>query len=293
MSFYKRYELDRLIADGDAKTFRAIESATQRPVLFHMFNPQGEVVLALLKAKLACDPAGPLLELGEFAGGTYAVTEDVADFKDIGTWLLSLAAESAVGALPSENLSPKSAPLRTPSHPGSTTEQFNRLFDDAPPPVAPPVPPPTAAEPSEFTRIFGSIPARPPAPPATKPATRTTQQTQGPPQSGPSEFTQLFSPPPPATSPGLRPQANAASPAAQSRLPEVHSLQAPSEFTRVFAPDEARRRLDQPVPPAPANAMPAVAKSKTNWILWVAIGVPVLALIVFAIIAMMLRNRAS
>ncbi len=239
MSFYKRYELDRLIADGDAKTFRAIENATGRAVLLHMFNPQGQAVLGVLKSKLARDPARPtppLLELGEFAGSPYAVTEDVVGFKDVRNWLAQLP--ESLAAMPPM---PPPAPRASPSQGGSTTERFNRLFDDSPvrqvsplpstPPLArpasnssnasstpgeftrefggptpvrqPPVAP--APEPSEFTRMFGgqspSTPApAPPHPPPPAPRAQTV--------AGPGEFTQVFKlqpsapsapPPPPNT----------------------------------------------------------------------------------------------
>ena len=50
MSFYKKYELDRLIADGEAKTFRAVENATGRVVFLHLFNPSGQPLLAAMRS---------------------------------------------------------------------------------------------------------------------------------------------------------------------------------------------------------------------------------------------------
>jgi hypothetical protein len=140
MSFYKKYELERLIADGEAKTFRAIESATGRTVFLHLFNPGGQALLADLKAKLVGaggKPVPPLVEVGEFAGSQYAVTESSEPFSNLREWV---------------NRIPKASPAPSP----------------APPQPAPRPPPPAAAsqpgrlladEPGDFTRLFG--PAEP------------------------------------------------------------------------------------------------------------------------------------
>ncbi len=156
MSFYKRYELDRLIADGDAKTFRATENSTGRIVLLHMFNPPGQPVLAVLKGKLGSDPAHPsppLIELGEFAGSPYAVTEEIPGFRNIREWVATLAAVGMPTPKPAPapvvELPPDQTPtkrpaidnppsqLRVPSHPGSMTAKFNSLFPDEKPVTTP------------------------------------------------------------------------------------------------------------------------------------------------------------
>src|SRR5579872_4187979 len=83
MSFYQKYDLERLIADGDAKTFRAKENATGQQVLLHLFSPGGEPILAAIKAKLGGapgKPVWPLLEIGDFAGSPYAVTDVIEPF---------------------------------------------------------------------------------------------------------------------------------------------------------------------------------------------------------------------
>src|ERR1017187_4636195 len=111
MSFYKKYELERLIADGEAKTFRAIESASGRTVFLHLFNPGGKALLADLKAKLlgaGGKPVPPLVEIGEFAGSQYAVTESSAPFSGLREW---------VNRLPEAVPAPSPAPPKPASRP--------------------------------------------------------------------------------------------------------------------------------------------------------------------------------
>ena len=80
MSFYQRYSLERLLGDGETKTFRAKENETGRAVFLHLFNKSGMGILAALQSKLvdaAGRPVWPLLELGDFSGNPYAVTEPI------------------------------------------------------------------------------------------------------------------------------------------------------------------------------------------------------------------------
>ena len=142
MSFYKKYELQRLIADGEAKTFRAIESATGRTVFLHLFNAGGMALLVSLNAKLVAasgKPVPPLLEVGEFAGSQYAVTESSEPFSSLREWVdrqpeALLAASPAPPGPPP----PKPAP-RLPAPPAAS--QPPGLLDE---------------EPGEFTRQFPS-----------------------------------------------------------------------------------------------------------------------------------------
>ena len=95
MSFYQRYSLDRLLADGETKTFRAKENQTGRNVFLHMFNQSGMPVLAALKSKLVGPggrPVWPLLELGDFSGSPYAITEPIEPFTTLRDWLATLRA---------------------------------------------------------------------------------------------------------------------------------------------------------------------------------------------------------
>jgi len=55
-------------------------------VYLHLFNPSGQRILAVLKAKLASvpgKPVAPLLDIGEFAGSTYAVTLPIEPFSGL------------------------------------------------------------------------------------------------------------------------------------------------------------------------------------------------------------------
>ena len=175
MSFYKKYELQRLIADGEAKTFRAIENSTGRLVYLHLFNPSGQRLLAILKSKLGSvpgKPVAPLLEIGEFAGSTYAVTLPIEPFSGLREWVAlnldtsdpKMAETSPLLLVPSQ-----AAPVVTTSVPP--------LVSETPVPPAPsPIPsPPVAAPPSlltdqagDFTRMFVAMPPAKenPAPPA-------------------------------------------------------------------------------------------------------------------------------
>ncbi|MBZ5604682.1 MAG: hypothetical protein LAO79_20480 [Acidobacteriia bacterium] len=259
MSFYQRYDLERLLADGEAKTFRAKENASGRPVFLHMFNPSGESILAAMKAKLTGPqgkPVWPLIELGDFAGSPYAVTEPIEPFTSLREWVASANPMAAVAEKPKA---------------GSTTAQFTSLFDDAeplrvekksaelfpaaPPPVTAPEPGeftrmfyagaprsepapaalPKAAEPDEFERLFGS-PSAPPSAPAPKPISPIPAET--------GEFTRRF---------GLGPSGEPIdieeeqARAARIAPPENRPFQAPGEFTRMFGP----QRTPAPPPPSP------------------------------------------
>jgi hypothetical protein len=270
MSFYKKYELERLIADGETKTFRAIENSTGRLVFLHMFNPEGQVLLAAIKARLAPDPRNPrppLIELGEFAGTPFAVTEPLPNFKSLRDWLNQ----------PADPGPPAAPPAKPPSE---SLDQFEQLFGEPRP-----APPPAAVQPprteGEFTKFFGASPVpAPPKPqsqsPVTKddftklfgPAPEKAAPKPAPPES--DEFTKMFGAKPPAA----RPSAPAAAPktgqftklfgsgpsgeainieeeqarAAKSGTPESRPFQAPSEFTKVFGAEQAAGERTPPKP---------------------------------------------
>ncbi len=274
MSFYSKYELERLIADGEVKTFRAKENATGRPVLLHMFQSQGQDLLAGLKARLAQDPrrpSPPLIELGEFAGAPYAVTEAFTPFRTLREWLERPAPAAASDEFEKLFGAPKPAtPPPAPQTQGEFTKFFGSAPGPSPPPAAPapqtqgeftkffgsapgPSPPPAAPAPQtqgEFTKFFGSAPG--PSPPPAAPAPQT-----------PGEFTRMFGaakpaavpPPAPSTPPlpetgqftrlfGSGPSGESIdieqeqARAAQSAVPESRPFPKPSEFTRVFGPQQ-------------------------------------------------------
>jgi len=151
MSFYKKYELDRLMADGEAKTFRAVENATGRVVFLHLFNPSGQSLLAELKLKLGGakgHPIAPLIEIGEFAGAPYAVTEAIEPFGNLRDWIA--AHVTASSPLLKEDSSPalalpEEAPRVTPAPASELLAdgrgEFSRQAAPSPPPLAAPAPP--------------------------------------------------------------------------------------------------------------------------------------------------------
>ena len=278
MGFYQRYELDRLIADGEVRTFRATENATGRLVFLHLFNPEGQPLLAALKAKLARDPlkpVSPLVELGEFAGSPYAVTEPVTPFKSLREWLAQIA-EPAPPARPQ---------VKPPAgQPNEKSDEFARLFEQPAKPDPPrgpgaftklfekPSKPAPRAGPGEFTRLFARSTPRdkPPASPTPKPKPSESTQLFGPSPDRvapkpllpePDEFSKLFGGPkqppirhktPPPSSPidtgqfsslfGLGASSDSINieeeqaRAAKTAPPESRPFQGPSEFTRVFGP---------------------------------------------------------
>jgi hypothetical protein len=231
MSFYKRYDLVRLIADGDAKTFRATENATGRDVFVHLFNPSGQALLETLKSKSG--PVGklepPVLEIGEFAGSSYAVTEIIDPFGTLRDWV-----ESWAGPMPKAPVAPPPPPISvtppaTPAPQEPKAGEFTQLFQAQPvpgqpfrPTPAPPAPPPpVAADQGEFTRLFKAAPARPALP---QPSPAEVEH---------GEFTRLFQAPAPAKREPAAPPPTVKAPRAE-----------PDEFERMMS-----RPVDLPSAP--------------------------------------------
>src|ERR1017187_4899712 len=271
MSFYKKYELQRLIADGEAKTFRAIENSTGRLVYLHLFNPSGQRLLAILKSKLGSVPGKPvarLLEIGEFPGSTYAVTLPIEPFSGLREWVaLNLDTSDPKMAETSPLLlSPSQAtPVETTPVPPLVSET------PAPPPPSPiSSPPPVAAPPGlladqagDFTRMFDSGPPEkqkplPPRATTAAPASLLGEQR--------GEFTRIFDPAPPKT-PAPSISAAPASeftklfegpPSPQPFVPSAAAQSQGGEFTKLF---EAPLGFGEPLkPPPPPAAPPRVAR---------------------------------
>jgi hypothetical protein len=160
MSFYKKYELDRLLADGPAKTFRAVESATSRIFFLHLFNPSGLPLLEVLRGKLTGPggkPIEPLIELGEFAGAPYAVTTAIEPFSSFEEWLANLGTTSSV--VPEAPAHPPPPEVLSNEPPaGDFTRIFGQAFGPSLTPAAP-APKPVPSQEGDFTRVFGSAPA--------------------------------------------------------------------------------------------------------------------------------------
>ncbi len=262
MSFYQRYELARLIADGETKTFRAVENATGRNVLFHFFKPEGQPILAALKSKwgrLPGKPEPPLLELGEFAGSPYAVTEMIEPFTTLRQWVISMendaptmeihlpaAAPTASPAIPA---APPIVPaarapaenVKAPPPPGAFTQFFDR----------PPEPPkPASSGPGDFTRWFDAPPSQPVKPAsALRPDTRPMLDPQK------DEFEKLFEPGP--------------SPSPSAPTDEFEKLfggnQRPAPPKPASRPSDFKIPLEDTSLPAPPRAAAPRASSKPSW----------------------------
>ena len=130
MSFYQKYDLTRLIGDGDAKTFRAVENATGRAVFVHLFNPAGQGLLGRLRSRFEVGgkAVAPVIEIGEFAGSAYAVTEVIEPFTSLRDWVDSWTtpvsvAECGVGA-PARPAGSPARPVVQEADAGEFTRQF-------------------------------------------------------------------------------------------------------------------------------------------------------------------------
>ncbi len=211
MSFYKKYELDRLMADGEAKTFRAVENATGRSVFLHLFNPSGQALLATLKSRLGGadgKPVAPLIEIGDFAGSPFAVTEAIEPFGNLRDWIATHV--TASNPLLKGDSSPTVAgvlDVALPTPP-AYMDAGPLVFDQAAPASL------LSDGPGEFTRFFGPGEPAPPVSPAS---------------TAPSEFTRLFEGQPGGSAPPRPAPASAE----------------PGEFTRMFEPLADSRASDR------------------------------------------------
>ncbi len=301
MSFYLKYTLDRLIADGETKTFRAKENATGRIVFLHLFNPEGKALLATLATQVAKNPLiAPLIELGEFAGSPFAVTEPIEPFTSLRSWLIGKGA-TPPPAQPDAFEQLFGQPMysdQPPSKPApQVSDEFTRMFGAPPPPsTAKP------AEPGEFTRLFGDKPGKVEQKPQTGEFTRLFQSGAEPKPTAPlarapepDEFEKSFgnaplpvrkeNPLPPGANPnfdatlptgkfaqffGSGPSGEAINieeeqaRAARRAVPESRPFQAPGEFTRVFGPQAGRTPGAAPPVPPPTSIGPAPGGSASG-----------------------------
>src|SRR5262245_51955358 len=82
MSFYKKYELVRMIHEDEVKTFSGFQSSTRQPIYLHLFdNVASRPSLGrLLRMVKQAEEAGQVLEVGEFGAICYVVTDPIARF---------------------------------------------------------------------------------------------------------------------------------------------------------------------------------------------------------------------
>lgn len=176
MSFYKRYELARLIQEGDAKTFSAVEIATGRPILLHMLTPSVAMPMASVREIVARAERNPqVLEVGEIAGSYYIASATVDGFQSFRKWVDSLPPAAAVE--PSRPAPPAAVrPAPAPTPPAEPPSEFGQVFG--------PKAKSGDGEPGEFTQLFYGKTLGKPAQ-AVPPLPRSPADTGG-------EFTRLF-----------------------------------------------------------------------------------------------------
>jgi|GEM_PF-971517 len=276
MSFYHRYELVKLVNNGDPKSFEAREIQTGQPVLLHLWSMGGDSPSASLLARMRAltdqqpATAGRLIEVQESAQPPYAVTALESGFVSLESWLGTFAPASPLAPPQFSAAAPSPpSPDRTPNLAGPTVDMpitARPVSPQAPPampqpPFQPPAPAPNptpAQEVGEFTRMFqGSIAQPPVRPAAAQPASFApsagsfTPAPAAPPAAEPGEFTRLFAAPSQPVSP-LQPAQGAGSAAPPASQPAAAGEM--GEFTRLFASPSATPPPSAPAPPAPAQA---------------------------------------
>src|SRR5581483_4055960 len=89
MSFYKRYELARMIREGDVKTFSGFQAATRRPIYLHLFGDLAShpTLGRLWQMVKQAEEAGQVIEAGEFAETYYVVTDPIDKFTTLRDYL--------------------------------------------------------------------------------------------------------------------------------------------------------------------------------------------------------------
>jgi hypothetical protein len=273
MSFYHRYELVKLVYNGDPKSFEAREIQGGQPALLHLWSMGGDspsaALLARMRGIVASYPAqaaGRIIDVQESAQPPYAVTAVEPGFSTLESWLDSLTAslrpEQSPAAAPAieptlQFETPPAPPVAVqppsftppPPPPQPATPPVQPQYQPPavqavpqPPAFAAPQPPPPAAVPPVQQQYAAAPPPPPPA--------AVLSQTPEPPQ---GEFTRLFqgsiaqpaspAPPPPQAAPFTPPAAAA---------PPAQPAQQMGEFTRLFASPSA-----QPAAPPPPSAAPA------------------------------------
>jgi hypothetical protein len=271
MSFYQKYDLERMLADGPVKTFRAVEIGTGKPVFLHLFGPEGLSMLSSMLRKLmgpSGTPVKPLLETGDFSGSSYAVTEVLPTFSNFRDWLETVSrAPQAPEPSPPKAVEVAPTPSESESDAKSEPGEFTRIFGPMPdllakPPKATPPAPAveeTKSEPGEFTLLFGPVPERLPAPPvkpvvAAAPPPLPPTPPLTPPRPAPSAAVVKPSPPP---VPVPAPLPNADLPAWPKPGPEPKVI---DDFGRMTA------RTTSPVKGAPKNSWPDAGGSKGDFL---------------------------
>lgn len=132
-----------MIAEGETKTFRAIQVATHRPVLLHQLssNPRSGRQLHLLalvlrySSGLRQGSASPILEIEEQGDSVWVITEDLPEMANLWDWMeretakkpVSETAPSTLAAVPPKEIQSPVASL-TNGGPSAAIEEKTSLF---------------------------------------------------------------------------------------------------------------------------------------------------------------------
>ena len=291
MDFQGRYQVLEMLKDGEARTFKVLQTSSGRTVLLHQLwverTPPNQPDLASLVfgflRRATADEMKVLVDMGEEAGRVFVVTEDLPIFHDLRQWLQSAA--GAPGAAGKASV-PESAPsgdsgatgasgglpsaARQESLAASDTTLLFSIPKVSEPPVAPPPPSKAKDEPGEFTRVFFGkdmpMPAAarpvssPPGKASAPPASKAEKPPQSPPPAGfgvafESRKQQPRGPMQPAVEKRSPPSPPTPSP----------KKQAPGEFTRIFhGPDESKAVPPSPVPAAETRRLAPVTPEQPS-----------------------------
>ncbi len=170
LSFYRKYELERLVHKQEPKTFRARALTTGRPVFLHLLGglERGERGALLDKLRrVAAAGNAAILEIDDSSFAPYVATAVLESFQGLPDWLDAQSRMPMPPAVsPDDSRTQTVLDLRPPRTPSDEPRQhdFSRTTPvmEMPPAAAPPQPAAEAAEaPGEFTRMFtGAVPPK-------------------------------------------------------------------------------------------------------------------------------------
>ena len=284
MDFQGRYKILEMLSDGEARTFKALQTSSGRIVLLHELwterTPPNQPDLASLVfgflRHATAEEMKCLVDMGEEAGRVFVVTEDLPGCQDLRQWL-----QSAPGTLGTAGKAsvPKSAPsgdsnaitatMGSVSHarqedlasPGFTqlftspkviADQTLSASEEKPastPKTHPelPVEPGTFASPDKLAGHLGGLSEAEVLKAAEPPVAPPLPSRE---QGEPGEFTRMF-----LSSPGaskVRPAAQTSADSRKAELPPEHQF--PAGFEVVY---ESRKQQPRgPAPPAGKEPLP-------------------------------------
>lgn len=283
MSFYQRYELARLVREGEVKSFSGTQIETGLPVLLHMLDGKVAAELRPVIERLRITSGrADILETGDFAGSYYVVTTFIQPFEGLSAWLAKLGDSPALPDLPPPPIErpQQTKPPSKPVPPAPQAGDFTRMFDKpAEAPRQPPSPPPgdftkmfdLDAEPidnsgiGEFAKVFDAPPK-----PEPQPKPKASDQWEAwpefalkpkSPSDGPGDFTRFFGSS--ISGEDVNVEAEQAHHAQLNEPSDARPFQKASDFTRMFGP--ATGDIKPIVPPQlPANPDQPVASRLFN-----------------------------